>query len=107
MAYRDLLTHTVTVTRKTWTQGSGGARVASTVVLGTFPALVQATKSDRRDAGGKDASITTFKAYFAVDPNVNATDEITWEGRALSVVGPARDMGGQGRAFVVDALEVR
>jgi hypothetical protein len=103
----DLLIHTVTVTRKTWTQGSGGARVASSTVIGPFASRVQAMRSERRSAYGLDASITAWTAYFDRDPGVNAADNITWGGRIMGVIGPARDMGGAGQAFVVDASEVK
>jgi hypothetical protein len=103
----DLLIHDVTVTRKTWTQGSGGARVASSTVIGSFSARVQAMKSERRSAYGLDASITAWTIYFDRDPGVNAADNITYGSRTLSVIGPARDMGGAGQAFVVDASEVK
>jgi hypothetical protein len=101
-----MLNGSVSVTRKTWSNVRGQRTVASTTIV-TLPASVQVDRrTSRREVYGLTAGQTLYVAYFRAEPNVDAQDEIAWNGKVLSVLGPARDEAGRGRVWAVDTQEL-
>ena len=75
-------------------------------------AAVQELAVERTSLWGLNVGTVGAVCYFAADPHLDVDDVIypwaqrlsgTWarDGRVLKVLGPARDMGGQGEAYQV------
>jgi len=98
----DLLTQTLTVTRKAWANDAGRRTPADTTT--TLLGLAQPRGADRVQLWGLDVGEQPYVVYFDQDPGVKVDDTITLpDGAVLLCLGPAADQGGQGTVWAVQA----
>jgi type II secretory pathway component PulJ len=111
MSLASLLNKTVTITRRNWSNVRGQRTATTRPETVTASGRASPMKSNRVTQHGLQAGETGWTVYFAADPLVKVDDSLSWSDGVgtvtASVLAHARDMGGAGRGWAVDAKEIR
>jgi hypothetical protein len=98
-----VLNATVSVQTKA-RENVGGVELVTTTTT-SRKASPQPMRASRAQGYGLQIGQTGYTVFFRANPGVDAEDIISWSGRTLSVLGPARDEAGRGHVYAVDCVE--
>ena len=106
MSLASLLVHTCTIDSESESRGAAGSASFTHAAGSDIRCRVQPVSSSERIKALQRGTDITHVIYFDTDPGAEENDEITFDGRTLTVMARARNTDELDRLWRLEAFEL-